>query len=172
MKLETLLVDTDDTGVTTITLNRPEVHNAFDEIMIGELQRTFSDLDGDGATRVVLLKAQGRSFSAGADLNWMKRAAGFSEEENYADAMALANLLTTLDTLSKPVVAFVQGPAYGGGVGLISCCDIVLALERGDLQPVGSKAGTGSGSDKPLRRSRHGCTGRAQVFSECRTLQQ
>ena len=127
---DTLLVDTDDTGVTTITLNRPEVHNAFDEIMIRELQRAFSDLDEDHGTRVVLLKAQGRSFSAGADLNWMKRAAGFSEDENYADAMVLANLLTTLDTLSKPVVAFVQGPAYGGGVGLISCCDIVLALER------------------------------------------
>lgn len=128
-KPETLLVDTDDRGVTTITLNRPQVHNAFDEIMIRELQRACSDLDEDAATRVVVLKAQGRSFSAGADLNWMKRAAGFSEEENYEDAMALANLLTTLDTLSKPVVAFVQGPAYGGGVGLISCCDIVLALQ-------------------------------------------
>lgn len=127
---ETILVDTDNTGVTTIKLDRPEVHNAFDETMIRELHRTFSDLDKDSGTRVVLLKAQGRSFSAGADLNWMKRAAGFSEEENYADAMALADLLSTLDTLSKPVIAFVHGPAYGGGVGLISCCDIVLALEN------------------------------------------
>ena len=126
----TLLVDTNHAGVTTVSLNRPEAHNAFDEVMIAELHQIFRNADNDNRTRVVVVRAEGRSFCAGADLKWMKRAAGFTEQENYEDAMALADLLITLDTLSKPTVAFVQGPAYGGGVGLISCCDIVVALGK------------------------------------------
>lgn len=126
----TLRVSNDSRGIATLTLDRPEVHNAFDETMIEELQQTLQHLDNDRQTRIVLLRAEGRSFSAGADLNWMKRAAGFSEEENYQDAMALAELLSTLDNLSKPTIAYVQGPALGGGVGLISCCDIVAAAGK------------------------------------------
>lgn len=127
--LETIRISTDHEGVTTIVLNRPRVHNAFDEAMISELHLSVEELDRDEGTRIVVLRAEGRSFSAGADLKWMKRAAGFTERENYEDAMALAGLLSALDNLSKPTVAYVQGPAYGGGVGLLSCCDIVLAVE-------------------------------------------
>lgn len=127
--LETIRVGTENNGVSTIVLGRPKVHNAFDETMIDELRRTFEALDGDEQTRIVVLRAEGRSFSAGADLKWMRRAVGFSEDENYQDAMALAAMLTTLDNLSKPSVAYVQGPAFGGGVGLLSCCDIVAAVE-------------------------------------------
>lgn len=116
--------------MATVTLNRPEVHNAFDEVMISELRQSLTKLDEDATCRVVVLRACGKSFSAGADLNWMKRAADFSEQENYEDAMALAELLKTLDELSKPTVAFVHGYTLGGGVGLISCCDIVIALKK------------------------------------------
>ena len=127
---KTIKIDHGDLGVTTITLNRPEVHNAFDEVMISELDQSLRALDKDAGTRVVLLKASGKSFSAGADIGWMKRAADLTEQENYDDAMAFAGLLKTLDTLSKPTLAFVHGPTYGGGVGLISCCDIVVALDK------------------------------------------
>ena len=128
--LKTIQINRGDLGVTTITLNRPEVHNAFDEVMIAELDQSLKMVDEDAGTRIVVLRASGRSFSAGADIGWMKRAADLTEQENYDDAMAFAGLLETLDTLSKPTLAFVHGPTYGGGVGLISCCDIVLAVEK------------------------------------------
>lgn len=126
---KTIEIEHDDYGVVRITLNRPEVHNAFDEIMISELHRVVEDVETTPSTRIVVFKANGKSFSAGADLKWMRRAADFSEQENYNDAMALAELLRALDALSKPTVAFVQGAAFGGGVGLLSCCDIVIALD-------------------------------------------
>lgn len=130
MMYKTITLDTDARGVTTLTLNRPDVHNAFDETMIAELRESLAGIEQDASTRIVLIRASGRTFSAGADLNWMKRAANFTEQENYDDAMALAELLRTLDTLSKPTLAFVHGAAFGGGVGLISCCDVVLALRK------------------------------------------
>lgn len=127
---ETIIVERDPRGLTTLTLNRPDVHNAFDEVMIAELDRCLQEVDQDAGSRILLIRSSGRSFSAGADLNWMKRAAAFSEQENYDDAMALAAMLKRLDSLTRPTVAFVHGPVYGGGVGMISCCDIVLALDR------------------------------------------
>lgn len=127
---KTLQINTDSRGISTLTLDRPEVHNAFDEAMIEELHQALRGLDGDAATRLVVLRANGKSFCAGADVRWMKRAAGFSEQENYDDAMAFAGMLATLDGLSKPTVAVIQGPTYGGGVGLVSCCDIAVAFDR------------------------------------------
>ncbi len=126
----TIKLDRDNLGVATITLSRPEVHNAFDEVMIDDLQQSLAQLDADASVRIVVLRADGKSFSAGADLKWMQRAAEFSEEENYEDAMALARLLKRLDELSKPTLAYVHGYTFGGGVGLISCCDIVVAQEK------------------------------------------
>jgi methylglutaconyl-CoA hydratase len=126
----TLKLSSDPRGVSTLVLNRPDVHNAFDETMIRELHAALRSLERDDGTRVVLIRAEGRSFSAGADLNWMKRAARYDEKQNFDDAMALASMLSALDQLQKPTVALVQGPAYGGGVGLLSCCDIVAAVER------------------------------------------
>jgi methylglutaconyl-CoA hydratase len=117
----------DAQGVATLTLNRPEVHNAFDDRLIAALTTRLRELDHASDVRVVVLAGNGKSFSAGADLNWMKRMAGFSEGENLRDAVALADLLHTLSALTKPTVARVQGAAYGGGVGLIAACDIAVA---------------------------------------------
>ena len=110
-----------------ITLNRPERHNAFDDALIAELTDAFRSMEAEDGIRAVVLSSAGRSFSSGADLNWMRRVAGASQEENKRDAMALAALMRTLSELKKPTVARVQGPAYGGGVGLVACCDIAVA---------------------------------------------
>jgi methylglutaconyl-CoA hydratase len=115
------------TGVATLTLDRPQVHNAFDDHLIAELTHKLRDLDHNPAVRAVVLAAQGKSFSAGADLNWMKRVARYSEAENIRDAVALASLMRTLDAMAKPTIARVQGAAFGGGVGLVACCDIAVA---------------------------------------------
>ncbi|MBK9677040.1 MAG: enoyl-CoA hydratase/isomerase family protein [Betaproteobacteria bacterium] len=125
----TLAVRIDD-GVAVVTLARPEVHNAFDEVLIAELTATLKALDADAAVRVVVLAGQGRSFCAGADLGWMQRMAGYSHAENLADAGALAAMLATLDRMGKPTIARVHGAAYGGGVGLVACCDIAVAAEE------------------------------------------
>ncbi|WP_142850067.1 enoyl-CoA hydratase/isomerase family protein [Telmatospirillum sp. J64-1] len=117
-------------GIATLTLNRPEVHNAFDDRLIAELTERFLNLGGDPQVRVVVLAANGPSFSAGGDLAWMKRIAANSEEENLRDAMALARLMEVIDSCPKPVLGLVQGPAYGGGVGLAVCCDIVIAAAK------------------------------------------
>lgn len=113
-------------GVAIVTLCRPEKHNAFDDCIITELRDTFIQIDHNSNVKVMILSAQGSSFSAGADLSWMKRMANYSYEENLADAQSLATMLKTLDQLSKPTIARVQGAAYGGAVGLISCCDVAV----------------------------------------------
>lgn len=120
----------DKRGVARITLTRAEVHNAFNEVLIAELTAALDGVGQDPRVRVVVLAAQGRSFSAGADLNWMKAMAGYSRTENLEDARRLARLLRTLNELPKPTLALVQGPAYGGGVGLVACCDVVVAVEE------------------------------------------
>jgi methylglutaconyl-CoA hydratase len=116
-------------GVATVTLARPEVHNAFDEALIAELTRALKALDADPAVRVVVLAGEGRSFCAGADLTWMQRMAGYDHAANLADAGALAAMLAALDRSAKPTIARVHGAAYGGGVGLVACCDIAVAAE-------------------------------------------
>lgn len=127
----TSYVSTDIDGpVAVVTLNRPDKHNAFDDSLIADLTANFKSLDANAAVRVVVLSAAGKSFSAGADLNWMKRMAGYSEEENFRDASALAGLMSTLHGLSKPTIARVQGAAYGGGVGLIACCDMAVGTHE------------------------------------------
>jgi len=113
-------------AVAILALARPEVHNAFDETLIAELTRALQAFDADTAVRAVVLLGEGRSFCAGADLNWMKRTAGYGDAENLADAKALAAMLQTLHRLSKPTIARVHGSVFGGGVGLVACCDIAL----------------------------------------------
>ena len=130
MSIAAILSETDEYGRATITLNRPEMHNAFDDTLISALIEEFSRLERDRSVRIILLAAKGKSFSSGADLNWMRRMADYSFEENHTDAMALAELMKTLANLSKPTVALVQGAAIGGGVGLVACCDIALATEN------------------------------------------
>ncbi len=126
------LVETADApnGVRTLTLNREEVHNAFDDALIAELTAALEAAEAADDVRLVVLTGAGRSFSAGADIGWMKRAGGYGEAENLADAEALAKLLTTLDRLAKPTVARVNGATIGGGVGLVAACDVAVAVER------------------------------------------
>ncbi len=123
---DTVLTEVDD-GIGIITLNSPERHNAFDEVLIAELTNALEDMQADDEVRVVVLSSAGPTFCAGADLGWMQRAASWTEDHNYEDAMALGTLLRTLNELRKPTIARVQGSAYGGGVGLIAACDIAIA---------------------------------------------
>ena len=113
-------------AVALVALNRPDVHNAFDETLIAELTDALRVLDAEPTVRAVVLLGTGRSFCAGADLDWMRRMAGYGKSENLADARALARLLATLAGLSKPTIARVHGNAFGGGVGLVACCDIAI----------------------------------------------
>ena len=120
-------------GVATLTLNRPEVHNAFDEALIAQLTEAFTAAINETSVRAVVLRANGKSFSAGADLNWMKRMAGFSEAENLADAKRLAELLRVIDTCPKPTIARVHGHAFAGATGLIACCDLAVAVTEAEF---------------------------------------
>ncbi len=118
-----------DPHVARVWLNRPDVRNAFNDEVIAALTRTFEDLSKDKDLRVVVLGAHGKAFCAGADLNWMKAMAGYSWEENRADAQRLADMLWTLDQCPVPVVGRVQGDCYAGGMGLAAICDVLVAVE-------------------------------------------
>ncbi len=120
-------IDADDRGVMTLTLNRPDIHNAFDDRLIVGLTRALERIDQEPSVRAVVLTGAGKSFSAGADLNWMRGMASASEEDNRADSLRLAKLMRTLAFMSKPTVARINGAAFGGGVGLVACCDIAIA---------------------------------------------
>jgi methylglutaconyl-CoA hydratase len=116
--------------VATVRLNRPDKHNAFDEHLIAELTQAFRDLASDAAVRMVILAANGPSFSAGADLDWMKRMSAMGREENERDSLLLADLMAAIDRCPKPVVGLIEGAAFGGGVGLVACCDIAIATTK------------------------------------------
>lgn len=126
---DTLIETADARGVARLTLNRPALHNAFDDALIARLTEALARLGADRTIRAVVLGGAGKSFSAGADLDWMRRMASYSREENQRDAEGLARLMHALDRLPKPVIAAVQGAAYGGGVGLVAACDIAIAAE-------------------------------------------
>lgn len=117
----------DETGVARVTLNNPDKHNAFDDQIIALLTEAFAAVAGNSDVRVMVLSSEGKSFSAGADLGWMKRMASYSYEENLRDAGALALMLKTLNQMPQPTIARVQGAAFGGAVGLVSCCDMAVA---------------------------------------------
>ena len=122
-------VSIDERGVATVLLNRPERHNAFDENMIAELTASFDSLATNEKVKLMVLRSNGRNFSAGADLDWMKRMANYSHEENLRDANLLAQMLHKLNYLPFPTIARVQGAAMGGGAGLVCCCDIAIASD-------------------------------------------
>jgi methylglutaconyl-CoA hydratase len=119
--------------VATVTLNRPEQRNAFNEAAIAELALAFDDLGRNDIVRVIVLAANGPAFCAGADLNWMKKMAGYSQDENQADAARLADMLRTIYLCPKPVIAKVQGDCYAGGMGLAAACDIVVAADAANF---------------------------------------
>src|SRR5687768_209008 len=113
-------------GVARVTLNRPELRNAFDDALIGKLKAAFDEISTDKTIRVMILAGNGPAFCAGADLNWMKRMAGYGYAENLADAKALAEMLAALDRMPKPTIARVHGPVFAGGTGLVAACDIAV----------------------------------------------
>ena len=125
---QTLAIERDG-AVARILMQRPEVHNAFDARLIAELTAALAEIDRDDSVRAVVLTGAGSTFSAGADLNWMLGMARATEAENREDSLRLATLMRTLNFLSKPTIARVNGSAYGGGVGLIACCDIAIGIE-------------------------------------------
>ena len=118
-----------ESGIATVTLNRPEVRNAFNDEVIAELTGAFVEYGEHPEVRCIVLAANGTAFCAGADLNWMKRMASYSHDENLADAKGLAQLLRVLYRCPKPTIARVQGDAYAGGMGLVSACDIAVAVD-------------------------------------------
>jgi methylglutaconyl-CoA hydratase len=122
-----VITDIDDCGVARVSLNNPDKHNAFDDQIIGELTEAFVAIADNSNVRVMVLGSEGKSFSAGADLEWMKRMASYSYDENLRDASALALMLKTLNEIPQPTIARVQGAAFGGAVGLVSCCDMAVA---------------------------------------------
>lgn len=120
----------DERGVATLTMNRPDVHNAFDDVMIAELRQALQQVAEHADARVLVLRANGKNFSAGADLNWMRSMATKNYQENVEDAGHLGALMWELDQLPLPTIAMVNGAAFGGAVGLVACCDMAIADER------------------------------------------
>lgn len=123
-------VTTDERHVTTIKLNRPEIHNAFNDEMIFELTTFFQNLSDQGSTRLIVLEGEGKSFCAGADLNWMKKMKDYSQEENYKDSQELRGLFEAMNNCHVPMIGKVHGAALGGGAGLVSVCDFVIAVDN------------------------------------------
>jgi methylglutaconyl-CoA hydratase len=130
--METIIIEK-EYPITTIIFNRPQKHNAFNQLFIKEFSNTLAKINNDPLTRVVIIKANGKSFCAGADLEWMQQMVNFNHEENYLDALSLAHLLQRLNTLKKPTIALVEGNVYGGGIGIVACADIVLATKNVDF---------------------------------------
>jgi methylglutaconyl-CoA hydratase len=117
-------------GVARVTLDRPQVRNAFDDALIASLTKSFAEIEKDRSVRVVVLAGNGPAFCAGADLNWMKRMAGYGHDENLADARALAEMLAALERLPQPTIARIHGPAFAGGTGLVAACDIAIGTPQ------------------------------------------
>jgi len=138
---ETLVLTVLAPGVAQVTMSRPSVFNAFDETMIGEMDAAFTQLAGDGTVRVIVLAGAGRHFSAGADLQWMQRAAAAGFEWNLQDARRFAAMLARLEACPKPTVARIQGAALGGGVGLACACDIAIAADNASFAVSEAKFG-------------------------------
>lgn len=129
MSFSTLLIDRDGRGVATLALNRPDKHNALNGTMMGELRAASAMLAADAAVRAVVLTGVGASFCAGADLDWMRQQMAAGRDQRLAEARLLAEMLGALNTLPKPLVGRIQGQAFGGGLGLISICDVAVGVD-------------------------------------------
>lgn len=130
---ELYIKEQDERGVVTITLNRPEIHNAFNDELISGLTEEFKSMENDESVRLVILTGAGKSFCAGADLNWMKKMVDYSEQENFSDSMNLANMFEAMNSFTKPLIGKVNGAALGGGSGLVAVCDHVIVHESAKL---------------------------------------
>ena len=130
---EPVRLSRDERGVVTLTFNRPEKHNAFDQTIIAMLTDAITQLNNNDAVRLIVITGAGKSFSAGADIGWMRAMAQYNREENVEDACRLADMLHALNDSRKPTVARVNGDVFGGGVGILACCDIVVASAKARL---------------------------------------
>lgn len=175
--MSALHTELDNRGVATLTLNRPDVHNAFDDALIAELNTAIDHIRAHPDVRILVLRAEGKSFSAGADLAWMKRMAACTHEENQADAQELERLMHGLHAFPKPTIAVVQGAAFGGAVGLVSCCDIAVASDNASFSLSEAKLGLAPAVISPFviaaigprQASRYFLT--AERFSAARALE-
>ncbi len=127
--MTTIRIETTPRGIATVTLDRPDAHNAIDAVMIAELHKAAETLGADETIRAIVLTGEGRSFCAGGDLNWMRAQFEASREKRMSEARALAHMLRAWNVCPKPVVGRIQGQAFGGGVGLVSVCDVAIAVE-------------------------------------------
>lgn len=125
-----LLKHMDARGVFTLTLNRPEIMNAFDDALISELDKAFSEIEKNKNIRIVILTGKGKAFSAGADFNWMRKMSSVTRKKNINDAMVFSKMLNRLNSLTVPTIAKVNGATYGGGVGLVAACDVAIGSEN------------------------------------------
>lgn len=130
MSYEFLKTNIDDRGVAFVTLSRPEIHNAFNDQLIKEITEAFKELEKNDKARLVVLSGEGKSFCAGADLNWMSSMIDYSMEENIADSRNLAQMFQTINNFSKPVIGKINGHALGGGVGVVAVCDYAITHEK------------------------------------------
>ena len=132
-----------------VALNRPDVRNAFDDRLIADLTDAFTEIDEEDSIRAMILMGNGSAFCAGADLNWMKRVAKYSDKRNFEDALALGRMLQTLDGMRKPTIARVHGAAFAGGVGLVAACDIAVGTPEAEFAITESKLGMSPASISP-----------------------
>lgn len=160
---ENILLEGDE--VLTITLNRPDIHNPFDEMVIAELTDIFRKVKDSGSVRVLVITGAGGSFCAGADLNWMKKMADFPREENLADAERLSDLFSALEAIEVPTIAKVNGAAFGGGAGLVCACDFAIASERAKLAFSEVKLGLLPGVVSPYVIDRIGVKRAVRLFT-------
>jgi methylglutaconyl-CoA hydratase len=142
--------------IATVTLNRPEVRNAFNDEVILEMVQAFTELGARPDVRCIVLAANGPAFCAGADLNWMRSMADYTRAQNHDDAGQLARMMQVLYECPKPTIAKVQGDAYAGGTGLVAACDMAVSVDTALVLPQRGQAGPAAGHHQPLRHPRHG----------------
>ena len=165
---ETLRIDTDQRGVATLTLTRGEKHNAMSAVMMTELTEAANALGADPAVRVVVIAAEGKSFSAGADLNWMRAQIAADRAGRIVEATRLAHMLRVLNELPKPVIAKVQGNAFGGGLGIISVCDVAIGVDTAKFGFTETRLGIIPGTISPYVLARMGEGKARRVFMSSR----
>ncbi len=168
IEFSTIRIERDARGVATLTLTRPERHNAMNAEMIGELAKAATALGEDGSVRAVVLTGEGKSFSAGADLNWMKAQFEASRAERIAEATALARMLKALNEMPKPLIGRINGQAFGGGLGLISVCDVAVASRAARFAFTEVKLGLIPATISPFVAARMGEARARQVFMSAR----
>ncbi|NOX74710.1 MAG: enoyl-CoA hydratase, partial [Alphaproteobacteria bacterium] len=165
---ETLKLETDTRGVATLWLARPDKHNAMSGAMLRELDRAADQLAGDDSVRVVVLAAEGKSFCAGGDLRWMQAQMNATPDERRAEARVLAMALFKLNTLPKPLIGRVQGNAFGGGIGLMSVCDVVIGVEDARFGLTETRLGLIPATISPYVLARMGEARARRVFMSAR----